>query len=77
MKPGWKTTEFWLTMAAMLVGAVMASGILEAIEGDIDNKLVGMIAMVLSGLGYSVNRMWVKGSDSKAAALAAISKDPQ
>lgn len=29
-KPGYKTTEFWLSFAAIIVGAVQASGIVPA-----------------------------------------------
>lgn len=76
MKPGYKTTEFWLSLAAMVVGAIMASGVLEVIEGDFDNKIVGMIAMILTSLGYTVSRAFTKGKSSEAAAIASVPKDP-
>ena len=59
-KPGYKTTEFWLSLIAMIVGAVMSSGLLEQTSTDWDNKIVGLIAMILGGLGYTVARSFVK-----------------
>jgi hypothetical protein len=68
-KPGYKTTEFWLSLVALLVGALMASGILEASNSDWDNKIVGLVAMVLTSLGYTVGRSMTKGSSAKAKGL--------
>lgn len=79
-KPGYKTTEFWLSVAAMLVGALMASGLLDESGTDIDNKIFGLIAMVLAGLGYSANRAWTKGAEAKRDGMATLAngkpKDP-
>jgi len=52
--PGWKTSEFWLSLAAMLVGAIVTSGALT--PGSPWEKLVGIAAMVLAAMGYSVSR---------------------
>jgi hypothetical protein len=58
LKAGWKTSEFWLTMGANIIGALMASGII--VEGTIWGKAIGLAAMVLSTLGYQVSRAQVK-----------------
>ncbi len=58
VKPGYKTTEFWLTLAATVVGALMASGVI--VEGTTWGKVVGVAAMILSALGYQVSRTIVK-----------------
>lgn len=59
VKPGWKTTEFWLHAISMVVGIVMASGI----SGDsVVMKVAGMAAMLLSALGYGVQRVSLKNS---------------
>lgn len=71
MKPGYKTTEFWLSLAAMIVGAIMASGLLEKTASPIDNQIVGIIVSVLAALGYTVGRGFVKAADSKATAIIA------
>ncbi len=57
-KPGYKTTEFWLTMAAMLVSALTASGALA--DGSTAAQIVAVIAAALSGMGYSVARSMAK-----------------
>jgi hypothetical protein len=54
MKPGYKTTEFWLSAVAALVGLLIASGVIPS--GGVGEKIVGLIASVLATLGYSVAR---------------------
>ena len=68
MKPGYKTTEFWLSIAAMVVGAVLASG---AVSNELVLQALGVVATVLGSLGYSVTRGVTKAGDSKAAAASA------
>jgi hypothetical protein len=58
VKPGWKTSEFWLASAATLVGLVMASGLIEA--GGTWDRIVGLIAAALASMGYSASRASVK-----------------
>jgi len=79
-KPGYKTTEFWLSLAAILVGAVMASGVMDGLGQDHwAIKVVGLVASVLGALGYTAARGFVKAGDAKAKALTGIAanKDPQ
>ena len=54
VKPGYKTTEFWLTTAAALVGALIASGIIPATGPWA--QVVGLVCAVLGTLGYTVAR---------------------
>lgn len=58
VKPGYKTTEFWLSLAAILVGAVVSSGIVP--ETGPYAQVVGLITSVLGGLGYTVSRTMIK-----------------
>ncbi len=53
-KPGYKTTEFWLTVASQIVGVLLVSGVVA--EDSPWSKVIGMAAMALSGMGYSVSR---------------------
>lgn len=78
-KPGYKTTEFWLSLATILVGAVMASGVLDSLGTEHWLvKVVGIVMSVLGALGYSTSRAFVKNSDNKlAAVVAASSANPQ
>ena len=57
-KPGYKTTEFWLSTIAMTIGALMASGIVET-DSSFD-KALGLAATILASLGYTVSRTMVK-----------------
>lgn len=58
VKPGYKTTEFWLSFAAMIVGAALASGVFETDSGG--DRILGLAATVLASLGYTVSRAMVK-----------------
>ena len=57
-KPGYKTTEFWLSFAALVVGAAFASGVFPT--ESTGEKLLGLAATVLTALGYTVSRTMVK-----------------
>ncbi|KPJ59117.1 MAG: hypothetical protein AMJ46_12690 [Latescibacteria bacterium DG_63] len=65
-KPGWKTSEFWLTTIPVVLGAVAASGILDDTATPWDNKLVGLAISVLAALGYGAMRTVAKTKSSKA-----------
>lgn len=57
-KPGYKTSEFWLSLAAIIVGAAFASNVFPSeSSGD---KVLGLAATVLTTLGYTVSRTLVK-----------------
>ena len=57
-KPGYKTTEFWLTLAALLLTALYASGAVS----DTTNvgKVIALVSGVLGSLGYTVGRSMIK-----------------
>lgn len=43
-KPGIKTSEFWLTLAALVLGALTSTGVIgEAEAGEIGDQLAGFI----------------------------------
>tara|TARA_Y100000310_G_C20151665_1_gene565033 strand:+ start:72 stop:266 length:195 start_codon:yes stop_codon:yes gene_type:complete len=62
-KAGWKTTEFWMSLAAVVLGAFMASGLLP-VESPIV-KSAGILAAVLGSMGYAVGRGIAKGGEKK------------
>jgi len=62
MKAGWKSTEFWATVAAALIGALIATG---AVEGTPWAKVAGVAGVALASLGYSVSRGIAKGGNGK------------
>lgn len=61
-KPGYKTTEFWLTVAANLIGATLASGLV--VEGSQLAQGLGLATVVLSNLGYTYTRAKVKTEEA-------------
>ena len=62
-KPGYKTTEFWLSFIAVVMGFVMTSGVLEnAGDDSVVAKIVGGVIAVLAALGYTTNRTKVKNN---------------
>jgi hypothetical protein len=58
VKPGYLTSEFYLTIAAMFISTLFASGVITT--GGTWDKILGLIAGVLSALGYAVTRAIVK-----------------
>jgi hypothetical protein len=58
-KPGYKSTEFWLASIATLCGILYASGFIAPDSGG--DKMLGLVAGVISSLGYSVSRGMAKG----------------
>lgn len=53
-KPAYKTTEFWLSIAAALCSVVYASGAVT--ETGTVGKVIGVIAGLLAMLGYQVTK---------------------
>ncbi len=64
-KPGYKTTEFWLSLCATLLGFLLASGVMDSVsEESWIAKVVGGVVAVLATLGYSASRAKVKSETS-------------
>ena len=57
-KPGFKTTEFWLSLAAVVLGGLMAAGVFK-MEGS-TAQVVGIIESALVALGYTGARLTLK-----------------
>ena len=70
MKPGFRTTEFALTMLAVLLGGL--GPFLAA--GSVMEKVVGLIVAGLASIGYGAGRALVKSNEQKSIAAQAISK---
>lgn len=58
MRPGIRSTEAWLSFIAVLVGAVMASGLFG--EESTVLRVLGICAVVLNAMGYTVARTALK-----------------
>jgi len=61
-KPGYKSTEFYMSMLAVIIGAVASSGILEGSDGL--TKVVGLVMAALVALGYTGSRLTLKKLDA-------------
>jgi len=60
VKPGYKTTEFWLSAAATFVGLLIGSGIIPT--SGTWPQIVGLVTGILGALGYTVSRGAVKAA---------------
>lgn len=77
IKPGYKTSEFWMSLAAVLIGAVMASGVLDSLPQDNPwVRVLGIVASILGALGYQVSRTMTKNAATNAIASIATSAVP-
>lgn len=65
MKPGIRTTEFWLVALAVFLGALMASG---ALADGPALRTIGAVQTTLVTLGYTYRRTIAKGKAKKDAA---------
>jgi hypothetical protein len=54
MKPGWQTTEFWLSLVAVAAGAIVSSGAFQ--DNSPWMRIAGLVVSVLGALGYTAAR---------------------
>ena len=74
-KPGYKTTEFWLSLAALVLGALLASGAIGEDSGS--GKILAFAASALTALGYSVSRGMTKKGEALADVMTPADTDPK
>ena len=60
VKPGWKTTEFWITVIVAVGSLLWGAGILDPEGIGSANKVFGLIVSGLSAVGYTISRGLVK-----------------
>tara|TARA_B100000700_G_scaffold264056_1_gene301616 strand:+ start:173 stop:388 length:216 start_codon:yes stop_codon:yes gene_type:complete len=61
MKPGWKTTEFWLTSIVALASILWGADVLDPEGVGTANKVFGFVVAALGAVGYTVSRGLAKG----------------
>ena len=59
IKPGWKTTEFWLTLGLMILAHVLTAFV---DAPGVTGKIAALVADAIAVSGYSVSRGLVKGA---------------
>lgn len=62
VKAGYKTTEFWLSTAAVVVGMVISLGFADPDGAGTWDKVVGVVCSLLAAMGYTVSRSNVKAA---------------
>ena len=63
MKSGFKSTEFWLSLAGMVGGIVVA-----ALGDNQIAQAIGAVLSVVCGASYTAGRSLVKGKEATGAA---------
>jgi hypothetical protein len=58
VKPGYQTTEFWMTAGATVVGLAIASGVIPTT--GYWPSIVALIVSAFAAMGYTVSRTVVK-----------------
>lgn len=57
-KPGYKTTEFWMSTIAVICGIIMSSGAVH--DGSMPERIIGGVMATLAALGYTAARAKTK-----------------
>ena len=57
-KPGYKTTEFWLSLAAVVLSAAIGTGLLPA--GSVALAIATVASVALTSIGYTAARTKAK-----------------
>jgi hypothetical protein len=68
-KPGWQTTEFWVTAVVQVVGLMAAAGVFTSEQAQQWQRVAemagGLIAMIVSNFAYAQSRAKVKAAESQ------------
>lgn len=68
--PGWKTSEFWTKIAAVIVSTLLASGVIPTT--GVWAQVTAILATVLAAMGYTVGRSMVKAAAMRGPVLALL-----
>jgi hypothetical protein len=56
MKPGIKTTEFWMTIAAAMLGTLVSLGVIGGDDMDAILRVIALILGLLPAAAYNLSR---------------------
>lgn len=74
-KPGYLTSEAWLTFLTMLVGAIPSSGLVD--NAPLLAKIVGMVIAALAAIHYTAQRTALKRAYAAALSAGGASAAPR
>ena len=60
VKPGWKSTEFWVTVVVAVASLAWGAGVVDPAGDSGADKTFGFVCSALSALGYTVSRGMAK-----------------
>jgi hypothetical protein len=55
-KPGYKSTEFWITLAVTLCSLAWGAGVVDPEGASNADKVFGFICSAAAALGYTISR---------------------
>lgn len=61
VKPGWKTTEFWITVTVTLCSLAWGAGVVDPEGASNADKIFGFVCSAAAALGYTISRGLAKG----------------
>jgi hypothetical protein len=64
IRAGIRTTEFWLTLAAQILGVIIALGYADPDGVGMWDKIAGLVIVGLGAFGYTVARSKVKAAEA-------------
>jgi len=60
VKPGWKSTEFWVTVVTSLISILAAGGFISVDDAETAQggatQIAGLIGLVIAQVGYATSR---------------------
>jgi|TARA_R110000824_G_scaffold2570_4_gene11844 hypothetical protein len=56
VKPGWKTTEFWITVCVAFGSLAWGAGMVDPEGTSNADKIFGFVCSAAAALGYTVSR---------------------
>lgn len=56
IKPGWRTSEFWITLCVALASLAWGAGVVDPEGATNADKVFGFICSAAAALGYTVSR---------------------
>ena len=60
VKPGWKTTEFWITAVVALGSLLWGADVQDPEGAGTANKVFGLVVSGLAAVGYTITRGMIK-----------------